>query len=124
MDASVKVRRLAAWSIPVALGVMGLKYVAYALTGSVALYSDALRSIVNVIAAFGAWWAISVSYKPADENHPFGHHKAEYISAVVEGVLITIAALLIAKKHGRPCKRRMRLKSRGWVLQSIPLRQP
>jgi cation diffusion facilitator family transporter len=64
----------------------------------VALYSDALESIVNVIAALGAWWAISVSYKPADENHPFGHHKAEYISAVVEGVLITIAALLIAKE--------------------------
>lgn len=98
MDASVKVRRLAAWSIPVALGVMGLKYMAYVLTGSVALYSDALESIVNVIAALGAWWAISVSYKPADENHPFGHHKAEYISAVVEGVLITIAALLIAKE--------------------------
>lgn len=93
-----KVRRLAAWSIPVALGVMGLKYIAYALTGSVALYSDALESIVNVIAAIGAWWAISVSYKPADDNHPFGHHKAEYISAVVEGVLITIAALLIAKE--------------------------
>ncbi|MFD2653192.1 cation diffusion facilitator family transporter [Brucella rhizosphaerae] len=98
MDASVKVRRLAAWSIPVALGVMGLKYIAYALTGSVALYSDALESIVNVIAAIGAWWAISVSYKPADDNHPFGHHKAEYISAVVEGVLITIAALLIANE--------------------------
>ncbi|HWT62476.1 MAG TPA: cation diffusion facilitator family transporter [Ochrobactrum sp.] len=98
MDASVKVRRLAAWSIPVALGVMGLKYIAYALTGSVALYSDALESIVNVIAAVGAWWAISVSFKPADENHPFGHHKAEYISAVVEGVLITIAAMLIARE--------------------------
>ncbi len=62
MDASAKVRRLAAWSIPVAFGVMGLKYVAYALTGSVALYSDALESIVNVIAAIGAWWAIQVSY--------------------------------------------------------------
>lgn len=98
MNANVKVRRLAAWSIPVALGVMGLKYLAYALTGSVALYSDALESIVNVIAAVGAWWAISVSHKPADGNHPFGHHKAEYISAVVEGVLITIAALLIAKE--------------------------
>ncbi len=69
----------------VAFGVMGLKYLAYALTGSVALYSDALESIVNVIAAIGAWWAIRVSYLPADENHPFGHHKAEYISAVVEG---------------------------------------
>ncbi len=54
----------------VAFGVMGLKYLAYALTGSVALYSDALESIVNVIAAIGAWWAIRVSYLPADDNHP------------------------------------------------------
>jgi len=98
MDANARVRRLAAWSIPVAFGVMGLKYVAYMFTGSVALYSDALESIVNVIAAVGAWWAISVSYKPADGNHPFGHHKAEYISAVVEGVLITVAALLIFRE--------------------------
>ena len=98
MDPSLKVRRLAAWSIPIALGVMGLKYLAYFLTGSVALYSDALESIVNVIAAVGAWWAIRVSYKPADSNHPFGHYKAEYISAVVEGVLITVAALLICRE--------------------------
>lgn len=98
MEANVTVRRLAAWSIPVALGVMGLKYLAYMLTGSVALYSDALESIVNVIAAVGAWWAIKVSYRPADNNHPFGHHKAEYISAVVEGVLIVVAALLICRE--------------------------
>lgn len=98
MDANAKVRRLAAWSIPVAIGVMGLKYLAFALTGSVALYSDALESIVNVIAAFGAWWAIRVSFLPADDNHPYGHHKAEYISAVVEGVLITLAALLIVRE--------------------------
>lgn len=98
MDTKEKVRRLAAWSIPIAFAVMALKYLAYWLTGSVALYSDALESIVNVIAAIGAWWAISVSYKPADGNHPFGHHKAEYISAVVEGVLITVAALLIFRE--------------------------
>lgn len=98
MDASAKVRRLAVWSIPIAFGVMGLKYLAFVLTGSVALYSDALESIVNVIAAIGAWWAIRVSYLPADSNHPFGHHKAEYISAVVEGVLITVAALLIVRE--------------------------
>lgn len=98
MDGNAKVRRLAAWSIPLALGVMGLKYLAYMMTGSVALYSDALESIVNVIAAIGAWWAITVSYRPADNNHPFGHHKAEYISAVVEGVLIVVAALLICRE--------------------------
>lgn len=98
MDANVRIRRLAVWSIPVAIGVMGLKYLAYLLTGSVALYSDALESIVNVIAAIGAWWAISVSFMPADSNHPYGHHKAEYLSAVVEGVLIVVAALLIGRE--------------------------
>lgn len=82
-------------SIPVALLVFALKYLAYYLTGSVALYSDALESIVNVIAAMGAWWAIRLSMKPADINHQFGHHKAEYFSAVFEGVLIILAAILI-----------------------------
>lgn len=95
MDTKKKIQRLAAWSIPVAFAVLALKYLAYHLTGSVALYSDALESIVNVIAAVAAWWAIRVSYMPADRNHPYGHHKAEYFSAVIEGVLIIVAALLI-----------------------------
>ena len=90
-----RVARLAFWSIIVAFGVMGLKFVAWWLTGSVALYSDALESIVNVIAAMAAFWAITVSHKPADQDHQFGHHKAEYFSAVLEGVLIVVAALLI-----------------------------
>jgi cation diffusion facilitator family transporter len=89
------VQTLAFWSIVVALGVMGLKFVAWRMTGSVALYSDALESIVNVITAGAALWAIRVSHKPADSDHPFGHHKAEYFSAVLEGVLIVVAALLI-----------------------------
>lgn len=95
MEANQKIRRLATWTIPVSIFVMALKYVAYLLTGSIALYSDALESIVNVIASVGAWWAITVSIMPADNNHPHGHHKAEYLSAVVEGVLIVVAALLI-----------------------------
>ena len=95
MTAKEKIRRIAAWSIVVAFGVMGLKFVAWWLTGSVALYSDALESIVNVIASAAAFWAISVSHKPADLDHQYGHHKAEYFSAVLEGVLIVVAALLI-----------------------------
>ena len=95
MGGKLAIRRLAAWSIVVALGVMALKFVAWRMTGSVALYSDALESIVNVIAAGAALWAISVSHKPADRDHQFGHHKAEYFSAVLEGVLIVVAALLI-----------------------------
>src|SRR5690349_20891024 len=90
-----KVANLAFWSIAVAFVVLALKLAAWYLTGSVALYSDALESIVNVIASVAAFWAIQVSYKPADEGHPFGHHKAEYFSAVLEGVLIVVAALLI-----------------------------
>ncbi|RJG44160.1 MULTISPECIES: cation diffusion facilitator family transporter [unclassified Mesorhizobium] len=98
MTSKQKIERLAFWSIIIALGVMGLKYLAYRMTGSVALYSDALESVVNVIAAAAALWAIRVSHKPADQDHPFGHHKAEYFSAVLEGVLIVLAALLILRE--------------------------
>lgn len=90
-----RLQRMALISIAVAFLVMGLKYVAYHVTGSVALFSDALESIVNVITASVAFYAISLSFKPEDNDHPFGHHKAEYFSAVIEGVLIVVAALLI-----------------------------
>jgi len=90
-----KVARLAAWSIVVALVVLGLKLFAWWITGSVALYSDALESIVNVVTAIAAVWAIRVSYMPADRDHQHGHHKAEYFAAVFEGVMIIVAALLI-----------------------------
>lgn len=89
--------RIAMASIAVALAVFGLKLVAWRLTGSVALYSDALESIVNVAAAVVAYGAVWVASKPADDNHPFGHTKAEYISAVVEGVLIVVAALAVLR---------------------------
>ncbi|SOE15171.1 cation diffusion facilitator family transporter [Hoeflea halophila] len=96
--ASRTIRRLAFWSIPLAFGVMGLKFVAWYVTGSIALYSDALESIVNVIAALAAFVAIGYAQKPADLGHPYGHHKAEYFSAVLEGVLIVVAALLIVNE--------------------------
>jgi cation diffusion facilitator family transporter len=93
-----KVVTLAFWSIVVAFVVTALKLLAWKMTGSVALYSDALESIANVVTAIAAYWAILVSHTPADEGHPFGHHKAEYFSAVLEGVLIVLAALLIIAK--------------------------
>ncbi|TPK71469.1 cation transporter [Mesorhizobium sp. B2-4-15] len=99
--AKQKVAGLAFWSIVVAFVVLALKAAAWYITGSVALYSDALESIVNVIASVAALWAIQVSYKPADQDHPFGHHKAEYFSAVLEGVLIVLAALLILNEVWR-----------------------
>jgi cation diffusion facilitator family transporter len=111
MTTKQKIRRLAAWSIVVAFAVMGLKFVAWWLTGSVALYSDALESIVNVIAAFAAFWAISVSHKPADRDHQYGHHKAEYFSAVLEGVLIVVAALLILAEVWRAWQNPMPLEA-------------
>lgn len=83
------------WSIVVALAVFGLKVLAWWITGSVALYSDALESIVNVVTAIAALWAIRVSHMPADRDHQHGHHKAEYFAAVLEGVMIIVAALLI-----------------------------
>ncbi|QKS09439.1 cation diffusion facilitator family transporter [Pseudosulfitobacter pseudonitzschiae] len=87
--------KLAIGSIFVGFAVLGLKTLAYWLTGSVALLSDALESTVNVATAFAALIAIRVAAKPADADHPWGHHKAEFFSAVLEGVMIIVAALLI-----------------------------
>ena len=87
--------RLAVGTIVVGVAVLGLKYLAYVLTGSVALYSDALESIINVATAIATLAAVSVSAMPADANHPYGHQKAEYLSAVLEAALILVAARLL-----------------------------
>jgi cation diffusion facilitator family transporter len=93
-----KTVKLAYCSILVAFVVLGLKYLAYLLTGSVALFSDAIESIVNIAAAVVAVVALKISEAPADENHPFGHTKVEYFAAVGEGVLIVVAALFILRE--------------------------
>jgi cation diffusion facilitator family transporter len=86
-----------AWlSIAAALTTMALKSAAYWLTGSVGLLSDALESLVNLAGALMALAMLTVAAWPADENHAYGHGKAEYFSAGVEGALILIAALAIA----------------------------
>ncbi|MCJ2015445.1 cation diffusion facilitator family transporter [Methylobacterium sp. J-076] len=82
-------------SAGIGIAVTALKFYAAWLTGSLALYSDALESIINVVAAAGAFIALRIAAQPADEDHPYGHHKAEFFSAVVEGALIVIAALMI-----------------------------
>ncbi|MCK8615903.1 cation diffusion facilitator family transporter [Gordonia sp. C13] len=87
--------RFAVLSIVTALVVFGLKLLAWWITGSVGLLSDALESIVNVVAAVGAFVALRVAAKPPDRGHNFGHTKAEYFSAVFEGVLIVVAAVII-----------------------------
>ena len=81
----------------VSLVVLALKTVAYRLTGSVSLYSDALESVVNVAAAGVALFAIRVAAAPPDAEHPYGHTKAEYFSAVIEGALIVFAAVEIVR---------------------------
>ncbi|MCA3358483.1 MAG: cation transporter [Roseomonas sp.] len=87
--------QLAAFSVAIAVAVLALKAIAWWVTGSVALYADALESIVNVAAACAALLAVRLSALPADANHPYGHSKVEYFSAVLEGALIIVAALLI-----------------------------
>lgn len=85
-----------AWlSIAVALVTIGLKSGAYLLTGSVGLLSDAAESIVNLVAAIVALVALRVAAQPSDDDHHFGHSKAEYFSAAVEGVMIFVAAVFI-----------------------------
>jgi cation diffusion facilitator family transporter len=98
MDAAFKASRsLAVASIAVAIGVLALKWAAYLATGSLALYSDALESIVNVVTALVAAFALQQSARPPDRRHQYGHHKAEYFAAVTEGVLIVIAAAVIMR---------------------------
>ncbi len=90
--------QLALGSIGVGVVVLALKAAAYWVTGSIALYSDALESVINVVTAGIALYAIRVSAQPADADHPYGHSKAEYFSAVLEGVLIVLAACLILRE--------------------------
>ncbi len=86
-----------AWlSIGVAVLTIGLKTVAYLVTGSVGLLSDALESIVNLVGALMALGMLTIAARPADENHTYGHSKAEYFSSGVEGTLILLAAVSIA----------------------------
>ena len=85
-----------AWlSVGAAVVTIGMKTAAYLLTGSVGLLSDALESVVNLVAAVLALIAISAAARPADAKHHFGHGKAEYLSAGAEGVMIIVAAGLI-----------------------------
>lgn len=85
-----------AWlSITAAVLTLGLKAVAYLLTSSVGLFSDALESIVNLAGALMALTMLTIAARPADEDHAYGHNKAEYFSSGVEGTLILIAAFSI-----------------------------
>jgi len=87
--------RYAVLSIALSLVVLGLKTWAYFLTGSVALRSDAVESIVNVLGACFALAAVMIAARPPDENHPYGHGKIEFFAATFEGALISLASVYI-----------------------------
>ncbi len=92
---SPSLQRYALLSIAAAIGTIVLKGMAWQLTGSVGLLSDAIESFVNLAGALMALWMLALAEQPADENHPYGHSKAEYFSSALEGGLIVLAALSI-----------------------------
>src|SRR5215813_13379743 len=95
LDASRVRVRAGSLSLVVAVVLLAAKYQAYLLTGSTAILSDALESIVNVVAAVFAGGGLIFAGRPADRNHPYGHGKIEFFSAAFEGGLIAFAALVI-----------------------------
>ncbi|MBL8587696.1 MAG: cation transporter [Methylobacteriaceae bacterium] len=113
--------RLAAGSLVVGFIVLALKALAWRMTGSVALLSDALESTVNVATAVAALIAIRIAARPADANHPYGHHKAEFFSAVLEGVMIIVAALLILREayHGLLAPRALEAPLEGLLVNGL-----
>ncbi|HQY89481.1 MAG TPA: cation diffusion facilitator family transporter, partial [Tepidisphaeraceae bacterium] len=93
-DARIE-HRAARVALAVACSVFALKFAAYIITDSAAIFSDALESIVNVVASGFAFYAIKLAHEPADREHPYGHGKIEFLSAGLEGAMIFIAALVI-----------------------------
>jgi len=73
-----------------------LKLAAYLVTGSVGLFSDAAESLVNLVAALVGLWALTIAARPPDEEHAYGHFKAEYFASGLEGAFILLAAASIA----------------------------
>lgn len=90
--------RLQKWVAVISVLLLVVKFTAYYFTRSVAILTDALESIVNVAAGFIGLYSLFVSAKPKDKDHPYGHGKAEFLSAAIEGTLISVAGLLIIYK--------------------------
>ena len=95
MEAAGQNIRVQKWVAGVSLVLLLIKLSAYYLTNSVAILTDALESIVNVVAGFLGLYSLQISAKPRDADHPYGHGKIEFISAAVEGVMISFAAIFI-----------------------------
>jgi cation diffusion facilitator family transporter len=87
--------RIQSWILFVAVILFSIKIIAWWLTHSVAILTDALESIVNIIAGLVGLYSLTIAYKPRDTNHPYGHGKAEFLSAAIEGTLIMLAGVFI-----------------------------
>jgi cation diffusion facilitator family transporter len=109
----------ASLSVIVSVLLMGLKFVAYHLTGSSAVFSDALESLVNVAASVVAAWSLFLAHQPPDPQHPYGHGKAEFLSAGFEGGMILLAALVILERAIEEIIQRPQIRQIEWGLVLI-----
>ena len=90
-------QRMMLLSVGAALTTMALKFTAWRVTGSVGLFSDAAESVVNLLAASFGFFALRIAAKPPDDDHALGHHKVEFFSSGIEGLLILVAAVAIIR---------------------------
>lgn len=95
MNEDILKQKIQKWIVSVSLLILCGKFVAFYVTNSVGILTDAMESIVNVIAGFISWYSLRWASKPKDKEHPFGHGKMELISASIEGLLISIAGGMI-----------------------------
>lgn len=95
MEAAQQNIKIQRWVAVLSVSLLLVKLVAYYLTNSVSVLTDALEAIVNVVAGFFGLYSLTLSAKPRDADHPYGHGKIEFISAAVEGVMIVVAAVVI-----------------------------
>ncbi|MGV3725386.1 cation diffusion facilitator family transporter [Hydrogenophaga sp.] len=109
-------QRLLMASVVVALLTIGLKTGAWLITDSVGLLSDAMESLVNLASAIFGLVMVTIAARPADEDHPYGHHKAEYFSSGFEGILIIAAALGIIWVAGHRLLDPQPIEQVGWGL--------
>jgi len=98
LSLSQKNLQLQKWIVLIAIILLAIKGVAYFLTHSISILTDALESIVNVAAGFIGLFSLYIASKPSDQNHPYGHGKAEFLSAAIEGTLIAVAGIVIIFK--------------------------
>ncbi|MBA4302592.1 MAG: cation diffusion facilitator family transporter [Sphingobacteriaceae bacterium] len=108
--------RLQAWLVGLGVLLMGGKLLAWQLTGSHAILSDAAESLVNVLAGSFTWYSLVLSARPRDLNHPYGHGKIEFLAAGIEGALLALAGLLIVANAAVGLFEKHELKSLDWGL--------